>query len=277
MKRPECAWNVMTRSLKMLAGGLCGSWLMLAGPAAAGAGTGWPSAYGKLVLQHKNDTCTVTFKPTSGTAKEVLSVEDCSPDGLAGLESVQKAGATQFPAKASNGDEFHLFAIATARGGNACDGYDYYAIVVHEKDAWATKEVLGGCTELTDVKLETQDKKAALVAKVKPTPDMEGAVYTVTFGKLETKKLPKVVRTVKSTKEVTMVGKLNSGGHFSNYMPFIELPKDRQFIIHQAGKCNLDAVADTLVELKASQVLYTDGSSDVTCLSVGKPKSKSKK
>jgi len=274
MKRLKTSWNAVAPCLMTVVGGFFCSWLTFANPAAAKDDASWPSAYGKLVLTHKDDTCTVTFKPTSGAAKEILSVGECSPDGLAGLASVEKAGTTRFPAKAPNGDEFHLFAIATARGGNACDGSDYYAVVVHEKDAWATKEVLGGCTELTDVKLETQDKKAALVARVKPSPDMEGAVYTVTFGKVETKKVPKVVRTVKTTKEVMIVGKLNSGGHFSNFMPFIELPKDRQFLIHQAGKCNLDAVADTVVELKASQVLYTDGSSEVTCLSVGKAKAK---
>lgn len=235
----------------------------------------WGSVYGKLSIQYRKDTCAVVFEPKGGKAKDLVSIPECDADVMTPPEPVKTAGKTTLPLKAATGDEFHLVAIPSARGGNACGGSDYYILVVREKDAWATQEVVGGCTELNDVSVAVKEKTAILTAKVKPSPDMEGTVYTVSFGKLAKQSIPKVVRTVKTTTNITVVGKLNMGGHFSNYLPLIELPKERSLIIHQAGKCNLDSLADSTVELMGEQKRFTDGSSEVTCLSV-KPAQKKK-
>lgn len=91
------------------------------------------SAYGKFVVQEKDGACQVTFKSNNGKNTDLLLVEDCSLDGIATLSGVEKIGPITLPLNTKVGDEFHLFSIESARGGNACYGYDYYAVVIQKE------------------------------------------------------------------------------------------------------------------------------------------------
>lgn len=229
------------------------------------------SAYGKFIVKSKGDECTLQFKHASGRVTELFQTDGCDPTGLAPLEGIEKVGATLFPLKSVSGDEFHLFAIPTARGGNACDGYDFFGVVVYEDAAWATTTAFGGCSDLSEARL-VESGKATLVATVAPTAHAEGAVYSLKLGKLDKRTVAKVKREVKETRQITVVGLLGEGGHFSNYLPVIDLPKDDQLIIDKPGRCDLTRLGNRKVEMKAEKKLYKDGSAEVTCLSISPAK-----
>lgn len=225
------------------------------------------SAYGQFIVKPKGEDCSIHFKHASGKVTELFTSDGCDPEGTASLEGVEKIGTTAFPVKSAGGDEFHLFAISSARGGNACGGYDYFFVVVYADVAWAAGTGEGVCEDLAEAKI-VESGKAALVAKVTPTALFEGAVYTVKLGKFEKKSIPKLEAIAKETKQITVVGELNEGAGFTNHKPYIAMPKGEALRIDNEGRCDLARMGTGKVELKAEQKVFADGSSEVTCQSI---------
>lgn len=96
------------------------------------------SAYGKFrqTFREADDSCLISVVLELGEQVDLLTVPDCIDNVIAALHPVQRVGNLEFPVRASDGQEFHLFAIATARGGNAIATDDYWVIVLKPKSGW---------------------------------------------------------------------------------------------------------------------------------------------
>ena len=75
---------------------------------------------------------------------------DCigGTQGTSGFDivgAVSQIGDVVLPVVAINGDEFHVFGLASARGGNAVDTIDYWAVVIREGAAWGAPSLPVGC------------------------------------------------------------------------------------------------------------------------------------
>jgi hypothetical protein len=148
-----------------------------------------PSKYGQFEMQVTNGKCAVVFRHAAGTVNKLFTVNDCIGDtpGVSCVGPTRRVGTLALPAVAPDGDEFHVFEIAAARGGNATPSVEYWVAVVKTDAVWATARPFEG--ELTRAMLVTA-KPAALVLEQSPTTTDTGARYTATFGKVEDKKLP---------------------------------------------------------------------------------------
>jgi hypothetical protein len=104
------------------------------------AAVAWPSSrYGRFEISKRaNASCDVAFQSTSGARWALFSVPSCggSVPGMDTLEASHSVGELQLPLVAANGDEFQLFEIAGARGGNAFDGIDYWVVVARPSGVW---------------------------------------------------------------------------------------------------------------------------------------------
>lgn len=226
------------------------------------------SAYGSFVAKSTDDGCVLSFKHENGKVSPLFSVEGCTFEGLGSLTAVEKLATLSFPLKAPSGDEFHLFEIPTARGGNACDGSDYYVVVIRDEVAWATTSALGDCATLEQARVQAGDGKTSLILTIPPTTQAEGMVYTVTLGKLTTQKLAKKSRSLKETRTITVTGTLESGARFSQFLPYVQPAKGEAILIHAEGRCALDKLENSKVELKATRKTFSDGDVHHTCLSI---------
>jgi hypothetical protein len=226
------------------------------------------SRFGTFSVAADKDACVVTFQPSKGSARRLFRVESCTVEpSLSSLNALEKLGEKSLPFTSSSGVEYHVFSTLTARGGNACDGYDYYFVTLKDGVSWATPKSLGGCTTLEQLK--TPDKTGATVSFIAPaTTTSDGLQLDVKHGQARPIKLPRLARSVVKTETVTLKGSYGSGMGATNFLPYVETAAGMA-IIDQAGSCKLDAVEDgATVELVAVRKQLSDKQVEHTCQSV---------
>lgn len=229
-----------------------------------------PSRYGKfeLTVTAKGE-CQVSFRRTGRSTVAAFAIPDCGGDmlGVDKLAAAPRVGALTFPAVSADGDEFHLFSIATARGGNAVSGSDSWAVVVRNNDLWATSDAFAD-GELTVASLPS-GTPAHLVLEAPATTTQAGARYTVTFGQATKTDLPKVASWVVSKKTQVLAGQLAGGYHATGFLPSISVDGSNT-VVDDNGSCTLPAVGQAagLVQMTAEVATWSDGRTTVKCISV---------
>ena len=79
-----------------------------------------PSRYGQFRRTYRGeDTCALSVSLAAGKPIDLFSIPECTEGGIVDLAAVRRVGAVEFPILASDGQEFHLFSIATAEFVNA--------------------------------------------------------------------------------------------------------------------------------------------------------------
>ncbi|MGC4120053.1 MAG: hypothetical protein QM765_36835 [Myxococcales bacterium] len=210
------------------------------------------SKYGKFELAYSesDDSCQLKFRRPAGPATGLLTVTPCSPG-----KNEPKA---QQVSTSRAGEEFHVFAVATAGGGNACTGSTFYAVVVDAQKAWATEE-LGFCTELESATLVEGDGKARLSLVTQGDRYKEALRYEVAMGSLTKHQVP---RKVVSSRKAVLKGEFGSTTNW--YMVVNE-----QQIEIDAGDCDLRSLALGLkVTMWVDQQTWDDGNGATVCLKV---------
>ena len=232
-----------------------------------------PSRYGKFNMVKGKDSCKVSYASTIGKqlTTPLFASEQCSSTtelpGLYSIGAEVKVGSVEFPFLAPNGDEFHLFSIATAGGGNACAGSDYWAVVVNGDNIWVTKSLFGGCESMTKAKVSEKEGKT-IVSFVSDV----GTSYLVSMGRLETVVPKKKARSIKSTNKYLLAGELTpEGPRYARELPILTVDAKTEYIIDYPGDCPFSSFEDgDLVQMTVSYRLWSDGISDLTCLSLKK-------
>ena len=83
------------------------------------------SRYGRFeVSVGPSSDCIVAFRQTDGTRTSLFTVPACAGDvpGMNTVAATAMIGAVAFPIVGRNGDEFHVFEIASARGATPSRG-----------------------------------------------------------------------------------------------------------------------------------------------------------
>lgn len=237
-----------------------------------------PSKYGRfeVVKPGTGTTCRVRFRSRVGAKKTTeLFTTLChaayTDEGVMALGAHAEVGAVALPFTSKSGDEFHLFSIATDRGGNACMGSDHWAVVVNGANVWATRRSFSEqCVQLEDAKVIEKDGKASIVFSVPSTTTEEGREYTVSMGRVATVKLAKKPRSVTATKTVVIEGSFLPHGPV-HMLPALD-DRKAQHVITNAGSCALGKLTEgRWVQMTATHTTWSDGDTELTCTAI-KPK-----
>lgn len=217
-----------------------------------------------------NPSCRVSFRHASGRTTPLFVAPDCIGDvvGMNLIGAADRVGGLALPALGSGGEEFHLFEVASARGGNAVVATDYWAVVVRPEDAWATSRPFasGG---LTNGKIA----QSALVADEPPTTTAAGARYAVTFGSVSKSPLAILPSSVVSKGNRVLIGRIGGGSHADGFRRTIETgtgPQSTTMIIDDNGPCPLDSFTNegSPVRMTAEVTKWSDGRTVVKCISI---------
>lgn len=227
------------------------------------------SAYGRFEFVLRGEDCDVNFRHASGKLSPLFSVGDCS--GTITLAAERKIGDLTLPSKTTTGDEFHLFSIPTLRGGNADPSSQYWAVVARKDGVWATSD--GFQAIEFDGGTLVPGPKSILSLEESPTTTSTGVRYLITFGAIRSVNLPKLPSSVLAKTEKTFVGELLGGFHSTNWRPRLATADD-EIQIDEHGSCRMPEIAESVgtVEMRAEVTTWSDGRSEVRCLSLRAPK-----
>ena len=244
--------------------------LACAGPALARGVGAERSAYGRFEFAEGADgRCRISFRNASGKLAELFTVDGCV-GGLPGVNvvgAIETVGALAFPALARDGQEFHVFGIASARGGNAVATSDYWLVIVRREDTWATRAPFATAT-LRAARM-AGDSPVMLQLEDPATTTAAGTRYLATFGSISQVVLPMLPSTVVFRGTRVFVGELQGGFHATNFRPSIKVGAD-VVIIDQDGPCPLQRAAERggQVRLTGDVTKWSDGRQTVTCVAI---------
>jgi hypothetical protein len=212
-------------------------------------------------------TCHVSVRLDAGSQVRLFSVPDCSGDvlGMNLVEATQRVGSVELPFVAPNGDEFHVFDIAAARGGNAVDATDYWVAVVRPTEAWGK----GIDAEALSVANHSDGAPAALVLEQPATTTASGQRYSVTFRSVKQTELPKLASSIRSRETRDLYGELSGGFHASNWLPVVT-GEGKVTAIDEKGRCALPEIGKEYgdVTMAVEVTTWSDGRTHVKCLSL---------
>jgi hypothetical protein len=239
-------------------------------PAAARSPQSEPSLFGKFALIYADSACAVSFALGSGKPRILFTVPDCRADAVAPLKAAESAGGVGLPQTASSGEELHVFSIATARGGNAVEGDDYWVVVVKRKGVWSSKVPFQAAS--IDALTASSTRRAVFTLEQHATTTSEGIRWSVSFNGVNKARIPKIPSTIVSRATRTYTGDLNGGYHVTGFRPSVKVGDDF-VIIAEDGKCKLPKLGDEAgrVDLDAEVTRFSDGREVVRCLAVRKP------
>jgi hypothetical protein len=254
---------------RLTAGTLCLVSLLICGPASADPVRFTSSKYGSFELKNKGDNCEVWFRSTSGAPTKLISASFCSEDKMVTVSEVGSLGGLVLPIASPSGNEFRLFSIPTARGGNGTVSCDYYGVVVSSTRAWASPLFeLDQCDPAVDGVALVEEKTGAWLSFRDPPGTVRGgAAYELRMGQLKITPIPKKPRRVVSTTSVVRSGGLGGPFHYTNWK-YIIRDGATEHIIDDPGQCALARVADSSVEMTGRLRTWDDGASDLTCTSI---------
>jgi hypothetical protein len=245
-----------------------------------------PSGYGSFAMTVErlasglNPICHVTFLHAStGKATPLFDVPDCigrpGTDDDLGVSIVAaqgRIGSLLFPLRGDGGDEFHVMEIATARGGNAVPGNDYWAVVVTADAAWSTSGPFASAANLSVAQALSADGQSSLRLEDPPSTTAAGARYTASRGMVTKEDLAMLPSAIVSKKTQTFVGELSGGAHYTNFRPSIHVGQ-ADIVIDDDGSCaTLSDVASEggTVRLIVEVSKWSDGRTTVRCVGVGR-------
>ena len=221
------------------------------------------SRYGWFeVAVHEKD-CDVSFRHATGERTSLFTVQFClgaAPGiGITTIGSLDRLGKILLPVVDADGDEFHVFGIAGARGGNAFSSTEYWVSVVRQHDAWSSAPLIGD--------LKTGDIVSQKIVLEQPATTTDtGARYTVTFGTMTQTNLPILPSNVVSRRTQVLAGKFFLGFHYTNWRPTIRVDST-ETIIDEDGACKLSELAqESAVTLTVELAKWSDGRTTVKCL-----------
>ncbi len=231
-----------------------------------------PSVYGRFEMQvNPRSDCVLSFRESSGKRRPVTRVPDCGGEwpGIDVVGGVRRVGGVSLPIVTPHGDEFHLFEIASARGGNASAAFEYWAVVVRSGGVWATRS-LSGADEVSVVHVEDGPPSKVIFEEPATTTE-EGARFAVQFGQAEVTTLPKRPSWIVSRKKLVLVGQLQGGFHYTSWRPAVVA--DQTTILDEDGPCKLPALGVIDEDAPPSRVTvevatWSDGRKTVKCLAV---------
>jgi len=225
------------------------------------------SEHGKFHLTFEPvDQCMVSFRRLGGELHRSFLVPDCvaGTPGLSQPEGVARAGELALPYRGDGNVEYHLFRIATARGGNAAPGSDYWMVVVSGADTWTKR--LGGSETL--VGAIQPGPPRVLVLEHVPTTTALGARYVVTPQKVTASIVPQLVSRVVSTKTRKLEGSLEAGSHADNFRPYLDVSGETVGI-DEAGSCALpESPQGQKVKMSVEVTTFSDGRTSTKCLTL---------
>lgn len=223
--------------------------------------------------ERDNPSCHVYFTRPQGPRTPLFVTPDCIGDtpGMNVLGAVDRIGDVRFPIT-QGAVEFHMFRIASARGGNALEGSDYWVVTITNDGIWS-HFVTSGEPRIGRV-LETPSP--SLIIEEPATTMSAGARFTIRFGSLSKAVLPKLARWVVDRSTELRVGDLFGGYGYTRYRPVLIEPSRRETVIDEDGPCKLPDTGDDWgnVRLRASFTTWNDGSTTVRCLQVTKLKAR---
>lgn len=171
---------------------------------------------------------------------------------------------TAFPVVAENGDEFHLFALSSMRGGNWSADTDYWVVVVRAHEAWSAELSSG------DLSVLRADKEGSSIELEQPsTTTREGLRCRVAFGRLHTEKLPVNESHIVRKSARIVAGKVQGGSHATEWHPILNPDTDALIIDDDEG-CVLPGIGEgpSDMRLKLQTSTWSDGRKSVRCVEV---------
>jgi hypothetical protein len=232
---------------------------LAAAPPGLGAGH---SSFGQFeTVVGAANQCQTAFVHTSGKRTHLFYVPDCigKTPGSDILGPVARVGELNFPARDAEGNEFHLFEIATARGGNAVAGSDYWVAVIRSNLAWAplTPVAVG---ELKAASVES----GTLVLSIPPTTTQSGSRAEVTFGAVKNASLPMRASSALSVTKRELVGEFQGGSHADNFHHSVQ-----DVFIDDDGQCAINEIAmqGVTFHVTVEVTKMSDGRTTVKCIS----------
>lgn len=227
------------------------------------------SKYGSFEYRNKGEDCEVWFRNAAGAPTRLISATFCSDDKMLPISPSSSLGGVAFPVASPSGTEFHLFAIPSARGGNATAACDYYGVVISAARAWASPVFqLDQCDATVDGMRVIEEKAGAWLSFRDPSSTVRaGAAYELRMGQLKIAPIPKKPRAVVSTANVVRAGALRGPYHYTNWKHVIQ-DGSNEYIIDEPGQCALDGAADSVVEMSGRLRTWSDGATDLTCVSI---------
>jgi hypothetical protein len=232
--------------------------------------------------KEENATCTLSFRSKEGRVSSLFTVRDCLGDvpGVTTLGATRRVGATSFPDLRQR-EEYHLFEIATARGGNGVPGRDYWVVDVgeiqgcDEKCPGAMSYALGENLDLENAYVEVSplypDSPARLVLEAPSTTTDKGVRFEVTFmADLEVARrdLPLAVTTAKSKVTRVLNGPMiSAGAHFADFHPIIGAGAE-QIVIDDVGACDLSTLPASPRRMTLEVTEWSDGHTSNRCVSL---------
>jgi hypothetical protein len=121
----------------------------------------------------------------SGKPIDLFGIVGCIEGGSVDVTPVRRVGNLEFPLLASDGQEFHLFSIPTARGGNAVASNDYWVAALTGESAW-------GAFITSADPLRAKFKDPVLILERPSTTTSEGERVTISSRRIEPTPLPRL-------------------------------------------------------------------------------------
>jgi hypothetical protein len=220
----------------------------------------------RFVFRHSSGQSTPLFSTTAGDCAYAAHGVDDSDNllnvGTGTLGAVNRVGQIQLPSINTNGDEFHLLSIASARGGNASYGNDYWAVVIRSGSAWSTATPF-----VFDRAFAVANGSAGGLVLVDPaTTTRAGVACVVTFGLITTTDLPLLPSWVVSKWTRLLVGKNEGSYHLTNWHHAIRIGDSELIVIDDEGTCDLAHATSSSIRLTVEMSQWSDGRRTTRCI-----------
>jgi hypothetical protein len=235
----------------------------------------WPHpAYGRYAIAVDGGACRLVHTGAAGRRTGLAQWTDCWDSPTALLDEVRFVPGLSLPLRTKHGEEFHLFEIPVARGGNATPACALYPVVLRADGAWGGDPIetrqcpSSSPSTFASARLDETGLSPTLELVEAATTKSTGTRWSIQFGSAVRTTLAKLPRTVKSDVPFREVGKLVAPSHASNYAWSL----DRGSIItliDRPGGCALDGFSGgETVTLVGKLRTWSDGETELTCTAV---------
>jgi hypothetical protein len=229
-----------------------------------------PSTYGKFRSTFRQDeSCLISITMQSGKTIDLFTVPDCTEDAVVRLAALGRVDQLDFPLRASDGQEFHLFSIATARGGNAVATDDYWVAVLKPEKAWGDF-----VTSVENLHAAFKDEPSPqLILEEPATTTAAGERASISFSRIDRAVFARLPSNIVSTKTETLTGTLAGGFRATDWRPTLDVVGRKTIVIERRGPCKLPELGDDELEVEMTLTTdaWSDGRTETTCVSVRRP------
>lgn len=222
-------------------------------------------------IKKNKNICTLNITSDTGRVNKLFSYDCSSVDELKGMNCL---GNVTLPYTSQNGDSYYMFMIDSC-GSGGCT-FDYWPAVIGQNGAWAPDEPMSEESEEIDkVEIKTKNGINVVSFVISPSSLDEGISFNVSNGNIDVSSIEAKGRTKLSRKQITITGVLNYGSRATNDSPYIDVSTKKDDsewnvnIIDNTENCpDLDNLFDTKVKMVAALTTWSDGNTDLECVSV---------